>query len=345
MQPKRILFSVCLLSLLIMSVTASAREFIANGPIVARTQNPIYLLSIGQQPDRATVLKKWAFDTSLGMSYSNIFNVEQNLTNNNEVFLDMELARIALRFKAGIGHNTELGLELPFLHFNGGYFDSWIQSFHKAFGFPNGGRGNFPNGMFRYRVTQNGRVIYNVRRQPIGLSDLIVGVKQNLVTEGKLMPAMAWRFRFKFPTGSQQKGMGSGGSDFALSFLAEKSFKRWHFYTNIDYMVVSGVDWFEDLYNRVVLAWLLALEFSVSTPVSLIAQIQSSSPLNSGLGMPKWNGIPMDLVIGAKGTHRKLLWGNDFYWQCSFTEDLITTGPSVDLGITLLVGMRFGNRS
>jgi len=344
LQLKRILFSVGVIISTILPATLCAKEFIANGPIVARTQNPIYLLSIGQQPDRATVLKKWEFDTSLGMSYSNIFNVEQNVPNNNEVFLDMELARIALRGKVGIGHNTELELELPFLHFNGGYFDSWIQSFHKAFGFPNGGRGNFPNGMFRYRVIQNGRTIYNVKRQPIGLSDLIVGVKQNLVNEGKLMPAMAWRFRFKFPTGSQQKGMGSGGSDFALTYLAEKSFKRWHFYTNIDYMVVSGVDWFEDLYNKMVLAWLLAVEFSVSQPVSLLVQVQSSSPLNSGLGMSKWNGWPMDLVIGAKGTHKKLLWGNDFYWQFSFTEDLITTGPSVDLGITLLVGMRFGNR-
>ena len=67
-----------------------------------------------------------------------------------------------------------------------------------------------------------------------------------------------------------------------------------------------------------------------------------STPLLTGLGTPKWNDPPADLVIGVKGTHKNLIWGNDFFWQWGFTEDLNTSGPSPDITTMLIVGVNFG---
>lgn len=328
---------------LILSLSSSAaisKDFIANGPLVSRTQNPIYLQTLGQIPMSARVLDRLRYSNWVGFDYSNIFDWGQS--GNNEVLLDMELARISLNFFYGIGRDMEVGIQVPLLHFNGGYFDSWIQDFHKFFGFPNGGRENFPNGMFQYRITQNGNVIYNVKRQALGLSDIILAYKYNFLPETDVLPGFALTLRFKIPSGRPESGTGSGKPDYSWGFIVEKSIKRWHFYTNVDYIVDGGHKVLGDLYNSQMFAWLTTVEFSVSQPVSLLLQLQGSTPLLTGLGTNKWNGIPMDLIFGVKGTHKNLFWGNDFFWQWSFSEDVASEGPSVDLTTMLVAGIKFG---
>jgi hypothetical protein len=320
---------------------AYSKEFIINGPLIARPQNPVYLMSLGQEPTRAVVNPKGRYSLWLNMNYTNLYTV--GASGNNQVFLDMEIARVAFNIKYGIGRDMEVGLELPFLHFNGGYFDAFIQDYHHAFGFPNGGRQYSPNGAFVYRITQNGRVLYNRTPRDFGISDIIFNFKYNFLPEGRRLPAMAWRFRYKFPTGPANSGLGGGNIDYSLGLALEKNLKRWHFYMNLDYLIVSGNRNFDALYNNQVFAWLTAVEFNISTPISIVAQLMGSTPLLSGLGTPKWDSYPLDLVIGIKGTHKNLFWKNDFFWQWGFTEDLNSTGPSPDITTMLVVGVRFGS--
>jgi len=318
------------------------KTFIANGPLVARTQNPIYLQTLGQQPTGSTVLAKNNFSNWLNLDYSNIFEWGRANGGNDEVLLDMELARIGVNVGWGIGYDMQLELEIPFLHFNGGYLDQFIQDFHKAFHFPNAGRENFPNGAFAYRIIKDGQMIYNVKRQAIGLSDIVIGLKHNFIKETKTMPGMSWRYRLKLPTGRPASGTGSGNIDYSLGFILEKSISRWHFYLNLDYIVVTGNKYFDTLYHHEMLAWMAAIEFSVSQPISIIAELQGSTQLLSGMDTGKWDGVPVDLILGVKGTHKKLIFGNDFFWQWSFSEDVASEGPSVDITTMLVLGIRFG---
>lgn len=316
-----------------------AKNFIPNGPLIARTDNPIYLQSLGQMPTPAKVLAKDRYRTWLDLSYTNMF--ERGRHGTNEVYLDMELARIAVNGHWGIGSNMEVGLQIPFLHFNGGYFDAFIQDFHKAFGFPNGGRNKVPNGQYKYQVTRSGTVIYNVGKMGIGLSDIIFDFKHKVLDEDRLRPAVSWTFRFKFPTGKPSTGLGSGNVDYSFGAVLEKSISRWHFYGNFDYIVASGNDALDGLYYNQLFAWLLSVEFSVAQPISIIVQMQGSSPLLKGLGTNRWDGYPVDLVIGVKGTHKDLFWGSDLFWQWGFTEDLAAEGPSPDVTTMLILGVEF----
>lgn len=337
---KKSAFLISLTISILTSRSIPAKDFHANGPLISRTQNPIYLMTLGQIPTTATSLDKGVFSNWVGFDYSNIFDL--GVRDQNEVFLDMELARLSYNVDWGLGRGMEFGLQIPFLHFNGGYFDSWIQDFHKAFGFPNAGRNRYPNGMFRYRVTENGRVIYNVRRMAIGLSDIILGFKYNFLEETNVMPAFAWTFRYKLPTGKFSSGLGNGGIDYSIGLVAEKSISRWHFYANLDYIISSGDTAFDHLENGQMFAWLTAVEFNVSKPVSIVAQLQGSTPLLSGMGTNKWDGFPMDLLLGVKGYHERLFWGNDFFWQWGFSEDIASEGPAVDITTMLVLGVRFG---
>lgn len=315
-----------------------AKKYIANGPLHSRTQNPIYLESLGQAPSRAAVLKAGQVEYWGDMNYSNMF--EYCRTGNDEVYLDMELMRLAFNLKVGLGQRFEAGLEIPFLHFNGGYFDSWIQSFHKTLGFPNGGRDRVPNGQFRYRIIKNGSIVYDVKRLPIGFSDLIFGLKHNIVPETADIPGFAWTYRFKVPSSMVSRGEGSGNFDFSLGAILEKSISRWHFYLNADYIVAVPNRKIEGLTVGPFFAWLTAVEFSVSHPVSLILQLQGSTPYLGGIRNTTWDGVPLDLIFGVSGTHKDLFYGNDFYWKLGFTEDIYPDGPSVDIGAMFTLGLR-----
>lgn len=318
-----------------------AKDFIANGPLEARTQNPIYLQNLALIPSRAVVNKKGIYSMWLHMDYASIF--EHGLNGSNEIFFDMELARISVNIKYGFGRDMEVGLQVPFLHFNGGYFDAWIQDFHNFFGFPNGGRERYPNGEFKYYVRKDGKEIYRRNKMGIGLSDVILYYRYNFLKETSSIPGFAFRFGLKFPTGKESTGLGTGKLDYSLGFAMEKSIQRWHFYVNADYIITGWNKELEDLYRGAMLSWLTAVEFNVSSPVSIIAQLQGSTPMLTGLGISEWDGAPLDLVIGVKGMHKKLFWNNDFYWQWSFSEDLYPYGPSVDITTSLTLGVRFGN--
>jgi len=336
----RKIITLIFISLFLIPNFCLAKEFIPNGPLVSRTQNPIYLQSLGQTPERAYVNPQGIYSFWLDISYSNMYEFNQNA--GNQVDFDMELARIAFLYNYGLGRDMEVELEVPFMHFNGGVLDAFIQDFHKLFGFPNGGRELVPNGQFTYRVRRNGNTIYEVNSLDIGLSDIIAGLKYNFIKESKKMPALAFRFRFKFPTGKSSSGTGDGNINYSLGLIAEKSISRWHFYLNIDYIIVSGVEALSELYYNQVFAWLTSVEFSVSQPISVIAQLQGSTPMLDNMGMSEWDGIPLDLVIGIKGTHKNFFWGNDFFWQWSFSEDVYPDGPSVDITTMLVLGVRFG---
>lgn len=317
-----------------------AKDFIANGPIQARTQNPIYLQSIALMPTRAVALEEGRYSAWVNSSYSNIF--DWGWKGPNESYLDMEIGRISLNAACGLGRNMDVSLEIPFLHFNGGYFDRPIQDFHSFFGFPNGGRSNVPNGQFVYRVTNNGRIVYNVGTEDFGLSDINIGFKHNFLVESLTLPGISWIFRFKFPTGKPSEGLGDGTINYLFGMALEKSISRWHFYLNLDYAVIPGNQSFGELYNNEVFGFMSAVELSVSQPISLIVQLQGSTPMLKGLGLSQWDGIPLDLVIGVKGTHKKLIFGQDFNWEWSFTEDAYPEGPSNDIGTMLVLGLTFG---
>ena len=334
----------CLWSLVLflLSVSVEARDYPAQGPLPVRTQNPIYLETMNLDPARAQTLPTGTLELRVDSATSNIFERQSNRRFDEN--LDMELWRINGVATYGLFPGWDVGMELPLLHFKGGFLDSFIQDYHNFFGFPNGGRDKVANGVFNYKMSENGTPRYNVASQDLNIGDVLFFVKNQLVEEGDAVPALAWRFGFKIPTGDSAKGMGSGSPGFGFGLAAEKSYRRLHGYLNANYLVDGGNNALEGLMHSVFFDFSAAGEYSFSKRVSGILQLDGGTPRLKGTGMVTWDGVPMDLTIGIKGD---VPWGkfaDPFFWQVGFSEDVLAVGPSVDFTVYLSVGVRFDVR-
>ncbi len=322
------------------SFNSFGAEFEPKGPLTLRTQNAIYLQFLNLEPTRAVTLRKGEFAFRIDNAYSNMLERGNGAT--IEEFLDMELLRTALHFNYGVYDNMEVGIEVPFLRFDGGFLDSFLQKYHNFFGFPNGGRELVPNNSFTYTVFENGAAIYDVPESNFNLGDVTLNFKHNFISEDEACPAVAWLFYFKFPTGNVNRGLGSGNPDFGFATALEKSYNRWHGYLNLGYFVNGGQKFLQNYVNDFYFTYVLGAEFSVSHPVSILAQIYGGTPLLKNGGFISWDSYPMDLQIGVKGEHQLKELFNSITWQLGFAEDLNANGPSVDISILGSIGFKFG---
>ena len=316
-----------------------AKEWSTQGPFEIRTQNPVYLQSVNLDPARATTLQPGVLEVRIDSAFSNLY--ERDFSSTADENLDMELWRLNFVTTYGFYPDFEAGVAVPVLHFGGGFLDGFIQDYHNFFGFPNGGRNLVANGVFNYRVSKDGQVVYRVSTPEIGLGDISFFIKHKVLNEGALVPSMAWRFTFKIPSGNPIDGMGSGSPGFGLGLAFEKSYKRLHGYLNTNYLVDGGNDKLDGLMRNTMFDFSLAGEFSLSKRVSAILQLAGGTPRLKGLGLQTWDGVPLDLIVGVRGDQP---WGkplNPFFWQVAFSEDVLADGPSVDFTAWISVGFRF----
>lgn len=294
---------------------------------------------VNLNPDRAQVLIPGLLEVRVDSAYSNIFERAANRTYFEN--LDMELWRLGWTATYGLGKGFEGGIEIPLLHMNGGYLDAFIQDYHDFFGFPNGGRDQVQNGIFNYFIAENSQFLYRVGPQALNVGDITLFMKHQILHEDNALPALAWRFGFKFPSGDPDKGMGSGNPGFGFGMAAEKSYKKLHGYLNCNYLVEGGNEAIENLTETESFDFMVSGEWSFSDRVSALVQLNGGTPRLKGTGLEDWDGVPMDFIVGLKGD---AFWGkvaNPFFWEFGFAEDILAEGPSVDFTVYVTVGIRF----
>ena len=324
---------------MVLPFVGEAKNYSSFGPFTTRNQNPIYVQTLNLTPTRATVLPRKKLELRVDSSYSNAF--ENGASATNSMMMDMELWRLALHADYGATDDLEVGIEIPFIQLWSGFLDPFIQDFHSFFGLPNAGRESWPNNQFHFWFNQGAQTIYQVNSQTMNLGDISLHIKHHVLDEGKYNPALAWFFDLKFPTGQRSRGLGNGGLDYGFGLAFEKSYKRIHGYLNAAYYISGRHDALADFLNDVFFSYMAGFEVSLLPTWSVLAQIDGGTPLGKGTGMDQWDGVPLDLVIGFKGLEPGLIFGRDFIWQVAFSEDVTSSGPSVDFTVFLSIGMRF----
>ncbi|MFH1830659.1 MAG: DUF3187 family protein [Pseudomonadota bacterium] len=330
-----ILFFSCLIP-----STVFARQYEGTGPLITRNQNPVYLQTLSLMPRRAESLPEGVLETRVDSAYSSIF--EQGRNARADLNLDMEFWRLAVLADYGLDNGLQVGVEVPFVHFSGGFLDGFIQAFHGVFGFPNAGRDAAVDNDFHYRFEADGATRLNFPPATWGLGDIALRVKGQITGENDDWPAIAWFADLKFPTGRRSRGFGNGALDFGLGVALDLSWRRLHGYFNVGYYVTGGNDYLDGYMHNEMLAYMLAGELVIIDSLSLIVQIQGGTPLLTGTGIDAWDGVPLDLIVGFKGEERKLFgqWG-DLIWQVGFAEDVSCQGPSIDFTAYMSLGVRF----
>ena len=310
------------------------KEFIAQGPFNYRTQSPIYLLFFMPKAQRAKTIGANHFKIGYSISYANNYETDDSPTGFSATF-DFESLRSAIDASYGITDWLEVALEIPFIHHQGGHFDNFLQDYHDAFNFPNGGRDLVSNGVHQYFVSYNGIDFYRVNPTDYEIGDINLSLKLNAIKEAKAIPAISFFGGIKFPTGHVSEGVGSGRFDGTFGMAVEKSINRFHFYGNIYGVFIQEPNPLKMIVDGEMFGGMFGGEVTFLKRFAALVQVQGNSDPFITTGVKYFDNGVLDIVFGFKA--RDLLWID---WELAMQQNLITASSN-DVAIHFGVSKTF----
>lgn len=139
------------------------------------------------------------------------------------LLLDGESQRYELGVRRGIGANWELGVTVPWISYNGGVLDNFIEDWHRLWGLPNGGRPDYPTHQLNFMYQRDGRTELDMHAAESGFGDVQVSAAYQLFNAGQ--DAVALSAQINLPTGDADKLTGSGAASAGFALAATHS--RW----------------------------------------------------------------------------------------------------------------------
>lgn len=311
------------------------------GPLLTRTQNPLYLQLLAMPMESPQTLNDNQHEATLATTFSNLFEFDQSGT--TQTNLDMELWRTALTFSYGISDELDVKIEIPFISNTGGFLDGFVQWYHSTLGVPNAGRDLVANGQFSYQVVQNGVTLINYAQSPFGLSDITLRGKYLLSDKISLPFKLAITPYIKLPTGLASKGLSSGHVDAGISVLAQKNLKRFCFTTQLGATVLGSVNNLSAVTKRTFFTFGQSFEFQITNYLSALVQLSGNTTAFKNIDSTDLSDPVIDLNVGIAGNIVREKPGliDEFFYQASFGEDIISSGPSVDFSVLFLTGIRY----
>jgi uncharacterized protein DUF3187 len=138
-----------------------------------------------------------------------------SLAGNERLMLDGETVRTNFAFTHGFASGWSLGVELPYYRVSGGVLDDVIDSWHAAFGMPDGGRNARPEGQLLFAFGEPLSPSFVMTEPQTGVGDTqvkfarLIGGDQGFVVQATV----------KLPTGEEEMLAGSGSGDWSLTLL------------------------------------------------------------------------------------------------------------------------------
>lgn len=219
----------------------------------------------------------------------------------------------------------ETGITTRFHGYYGGIFDPVFEGFHSIFGFPNGGREDYPRGDVYINIVTTSGLDLHLDNPLFALGDTDLYIKWNFLSFSFMDSALFGAL--KLPTGSMENVSGSGYADLAFSLISDFYFlRRFAFYLENGIVLPGQI--FTNSGNPVppIYHMLVGLEWMATDRFSLLVQFKlNTSPIAEGVIVPENISYteklvkPMtDILFGCKWQSGKYL------FQISFEEDAFT---------------------
>jgi len=333
-------FCSLILALLISSpVIGKSPETPILEPFAVRSQNPLYLQFLSMPLEGPATLPKKHFESEVRTTFSNIF--EYQPLGQETIFIDMELWQTVFVWKYGLGENLDLRLEQPLVSQFGGFLDGFIEGYHTAFGFPNGGREQEAKNRFRFSVGKSGTTLVDYNQQKLGFADTTLRIKQQLLKNNSPFDLAVAAF-LKLPTGEAEAGLGSGHADFGASLFLQKDFSRLSLHSQVGGVFLGGHSLLDDHLRGGFFQFAQDLVFGLTNNFALSAQLSGNTPAFKNFSINQISEMVLDLSFGISG--KKALtktFANEFFYSVSFAEDVLSRGPSVDFSLLFQMGIRY----
>ncbi len=245
-------------------------------------------------------------------------------------FADTEQGRTEIRWRIGLTDRFEAGVEVPFLSYLGGIFDSLIETYHQSVGFSPGGRDLYIRNLSEFALTL-GTDSYFSSESPAScqLGDLSIFGRFGLVrSSGRDLALSAG---IKLPTGDPERLGGSGSADGGLEVEGTERWGRHRLHYGGGWVRTGSWSLFPRFRPADTSSLFAAYEFAPRPSLSWIAQIQSQTSVFRGM-----EGRDPDLAQPSNEFLGGLKWSTrDARWsfEAAFIENLFDQNNGVDIGV------------
>ena len=131
-----------------------------------------------------------------------------------------ETYRLGLSIRTGLAERWEYFVDVSTVTHHSGYFDGFIEDWHKAFGLPRDIRAQAPRDLVIFYADETSTHI-DIRENTTSFGDASIGIGYAVPVSPLANDGLALRASLKFPTGDDDSLAGSGG--FGASLWAETS--------------------------------------------------------------------------------------------------------------------------
>ena len=202
------IIAVCF-TILLLPLVAAAAEIV---PFDSTNQSPLVQIYGLPGTGNSVLLPQGRTEMGLNVALSSNYAVNEN--SREHIILDGETTRFTVAARYGLFPRMELGVKIPYISHNGGFFDGFIESYHSAFGFPNGGRDQAPQNRLLYRYRRDGVEKIRIDSSGSGIGDVMLTTAFPLYEEKN--QGMTINAALKLPTGDSDQLRGSGSTDLSL---------------------------------------------------------------------------------------------------------------------------------
>lgn len=226
---ERIRFSLFLLCFIAAPVAA---DRLSRAPFFISNYNPIPQISgLPGIPDLTPLLSASEKKLSWGI-YSNYGNYFAATVNHREMaIVDGEFYRYMAQLSYRLSSKWVLQGIFPYNHLHGGSMDAGIESWHKIFNLPDGGRRDFPRDQFHFYYQRDGQVLVDYSRETRGAGDISLRMLYSLNNSGRnnvgRNTAKALFAQVELPTGDDKRWQGNGQADYSFGITGTRGHRLW----------------------------------------------------------------------------------------------------------------------
>jgi hypothetical protein len=306
------------------------------GPFPTRNFQALNLLVLGMPGDRASVIKPGTFDIRLELAET--ANISRDETDQAIARMKFETLRSGLFLRYGVAKRLEVAAEIPLLYRWGGFMEGAILGVERATTGEAPARTALKDFGYVFDVRNGSRTLFSGSEGAVGLGDISLYGKYQLLEESSSRPAVSFRLGVKLPTGDASRVFGSGHPDVGIGLAVEKIIaSRFVLYGNLNGVFPTGH--IAGLPLQPVISGLAAVEYLWTDWFSVTAQFDYYSSPYHGTGNQVLDKGVTEAVLGFSCRVTR-----SFLWQVYGVENLdFIRGSAADFTLSTLVTYRFGS--
>lgn len=192
------------------------------GPIPLRIVAPVHGLFYQLTPSSADPLEPGRSELRMELSESNVLHC--CATTEPPFFrptVDLEITRLQLAYRKGLGGGWQAGVEVPLLYFHEGFLDDVIHDTEQLVGKLKPRREAEVRGRYTYEIHRGDDVLFQGPRNDPGLGDVALTFSRRVWHASGRRPTLSVRGALSLPTGDRDRAFGSGIVEVAFGAAAE----------------------------------------------------------------------------------------------------------------------------